>query len=156
MGRRGWEARQRPLPVPCCRTPPITLPVHPLPSAGYGMSLAYLETLAYLPWSRFSVTRQPQRPAPAATGDDDGEGEGGGGGAAQAGAPWATPSPPQLPLAAVRQRLDEAHYGLEKIKERIVQYVAVQRLRWVRGWLGGWVGRAVEKSNSWTTVGQRQ
>ncbi len=35
----------------------------------------------------------------------------------------------QLPLDAVRLKLDEAHYGLEKVKERIVQYVAVQRLR---------------------------
>lgn len=50
--------------------------------------------------------------------------------------PEATPSPSplyQLPAAEhlrqARRLLDEAHYGLDKIKERIVQYIAVLRLR---------------------------
>ena len=36
-----------------------------------------------------------------------------------------------LQLAAVRARLDAHHFGLDKVKERIVQFVAVQNLR---GW----------------------
>lgn len=42
---------------------------------------------------------------------------------------------PPTSLAGVRALLDEAHYGLDKVKERIVQYVAVRRLR-------GWDARA--------------
>ena len=34
-----------------------------------------------------------------------------------------------LALRRARQELDEAHYGLDKVKERIIQYIAVQRLR---------------------------
>lgn len=75
------------------------------------MALSYLETLADLPWSRLSQHVQ--------------QAEAGGGGDAAAG-PEAGGA---LPLGLVRQRLDEAHYGLDKIKERIVQFVAVQRLR---------------------------
>lgn len=92
------------------------------------MSLSYLETLADLPWSRLSQLAQQQLQPPAAAGGAEaGPGSStalsllapsarGGGGA-------------PLPLGLVRQRLDEAHYGLDKIKERIVQFVAVQRLR---------------------------
>ncbi len=107
-----------------------------LPRAGYSMSLAYLETLADLPWSRLSS--QPALPhhlaaATAASPDDEAEeleGDTTGSGRAQQVRQTAAPAAPTpLPLAAVRQRLDDAHYGLDKIKERIVQYVAVQRLR---------------------------
>ncbi|KAL4458772.1 hypothetical protein ABPG75_013637 [Micractinium tetrahymenae] len=108
---------------------------------GYSMSLTYLETLADLPWSRLSSQAgQPQHPGAAATpvnGDEEedaaGHVERGRPERAQHAAPPAPATP--LPLAAVRQRLDDAHYGLDKIKERIVQYVAVQRLR-------GWDARA--------------
>ena len=34
-----------------------------------------------------------------------------------------------LALSAARATLDEAHFGLGKVKERIIQYIAVQRLR---------------------------
>lgn len=88
------------------------------------MSLNYLETLADLPWSRHSGQAPPTPPVPPPL-LNGGEGD-----------LSVTPLPPRLlaaraPLAleAVRQRLDEAHYGLDKVKERIVQYVAVQRLR---------------------------
>lgn len=93
------------------------------------MSLSYLETLADLPWSRLSQLSQQQLPhAAAGASSEPGPGGstsalsllapgGGGGGVAP------------LPLGLVWQRLDEAHYGLDKIKERIVQFVAVQRLR---------------------------
>ncbi|KAI3436093.1 hypothetical protein D9Q98_002151 [Chlorella vulgaris] len=97
---------------------------------GYLMSLNYLETLADLPWSRHSGQAPPTPPVPPPL-LNGGEGD-----------LSVTPLPPRLlaaraPLAleAVRQRLDEAHYGLDKVKERIVQYVAVQRLR-------GWDARA--------------
>ena len=85
---------------------------------GYGMSLAYLETLADLPWSRLSSGQHP----PAQ------QGAGGAEGAMPEQLQQQQPQQ-ELPLSAVRQRLDEAHYGLDKIKERIVQFVAVQRLR---------------------------
>jgi hypothetical protein len=89
------------------------------PPTGYLMSLNYLETLAELPWSRHSG-QAPQQAPPAE--------EGGSAGADPPAGPLAPPLAP-LPLDAVRRRLDEAHYGLDKVKERIVQYVAVQRLR---------------------------
>ena len=34
-----------------------------------------------------------------------------------------------LSLAAARELLDRQHYGLDKVKTRIVQYLAVRRLR---------------------------
>jgi ATP-dependent Lon protease len=35
----------------------------------------------------------------------------------------------ELSLAAARDLLDRQHYGLDKVKTRIVQYLAVRRLR---------------------------
>lgn len=92
------------------------------------MSLSYLETLADLPWSRMSQQALQQLPKGAA---------GAGSELGPNGAPQHSLLSPSmgagrgapLPLGLVRQRLDEAHYGLDKIKERIVQFVAVQRLR---------------------------
>ncbi len=46
--------------------------------------------------------------------------------------PWAVDSPPSAAagsLAAARARLDADHYGLEKVKDRIVEYLAVRQLR---------------------------
>jgi ATP-dependent Lon protease len=42
--------------------------------------------------------------------------------------PWAAPSPPAIDIAEARRILDEDHYGLEKIKTRIVEYLAVRKL----------------------------
>ena len=42
--------------------------------------------------------------------------------------PWAAPSPPAIDIAEARRILDEDHYGLEKIKSRIVEYLAVRKL----------------------------
>jgi ATP-dependent Lon protease len=42
--------------------------------------------------------------------------------------PWTQQSEDNLDLAHARQILDEDHYGLEKIKERIVEYLAVRHL----------------------------
>ena len=95
------------------------------------MSLSYLETLADLPWSRLSQQSPQQQQAQqdaAAAGSEPGPA-----GSPALGLPVdmhaGAGAPPPLPLGLVRQRLDEAHYGLDKIKERIVQFVAVQRLR---------------------------
>ncbi len=43
--------------------------------------------------------------------------------------PWSTSTPDNLDLEAARQVLDEDHYDLEKIKERILEYLAVHKLR---------------------------
>ncbi|MBM4344446.1 MAG: endopeptidase La [Deltaproteobacteria bacterium] len=43
--------------------------------------------------------------------------------------PWATHSDDKLDVVAARAVLDEDHYGLDKPKERIVEYLAVQQLR---------------------------
>lgn len=92
---------------------------------GYASSLAYLETLAGLPWSRQSgITRSiPSISSNGNNGDDTvnnpsakEEEEG----------VFKGPS-----LAAVSARLDADHYGLDKVKDRIIQFVAVQSLR---GW----------------------
>lgn len=43
--------------------------------------------------------------------------------------PWDTYADPDFSLSQVRDTLDEDHYGLEKVKERIVEHMAVQKLR---------------------------
>ncbi|MCG3192905.1 MAG: Lon protease [Thermoanaerobaculia bacterium] len=44
------------------------------------------------------------------------------------GLPWGTYSQDNLDLERARQILDEDHYGLEKVKERIVEFLAVRKL----------------------------
>ena len=43
--------------------------------------------------------------------------------------PWQTLSEDQLDVEAARRTLDEDHYGLEKVKARIVEYIAVLSLK---------------------------
>jgi ATP-dependent Lon protease len=43
--------------------------------------------------------------------------------------PWAKSTPDRLDVLQARQVLDEDHYGLEKPKRRIVEYIAVRKLR---------------------------
>jgi ATP-dependent Lon protease len=42
--------------------------------------------------------------------------------------PWTKTTPDKLDVEETRRCLDEDHYGLEKIKKRIVEYVAVRKL----------------------------
>jgi ATP-dependent Lon protease len=42
--------------------------------------------------------------------------------------PWSKTTPDTLDVEGTRRCLDEDHYGLEKIKKRIVEYVAVRKL----------------------------
>ena len=42
--------------------------------------------------------------------------------------PWDKESPSEIDLAKSRQILDDDHFGLEKVKERIIEYLAVQKL----------------------------
>jgi ATP-dependent Lon protease len=42
--------------------------------------------------------------------------------------PWAPPAPKSIDLAEARRILDADHYGLDKIKQRIVEYLAVRKL----------------------------
>ena len=42
--------------------------------------------------------------------------------------PWAPPAPKDIDIAEARRVLDAEHYGLEKIKKRIVEYLAVRKL----------------------------
>jgi ATP-dependent Lon protease len=42
--------------------------------------------------------------------------------------PWAKVSPDQLDVAHAQRVLDEQHFGLPKIKDRILEYIAVRRL----------------------------
>ena len=42
--------------------------------------------------------------------------------------PWQTRSDDRLDLASVRRKLDEDHYGLKKVKERILEFLAVMKL----------------------------
>jgi ATP-dependent Lon protease len=42
--------------------------------------------------------------------------------------PWALPESPSINIAEARRILDEDHYGLEKIKARIIEYLAVRKL----------------------------
>ena len=43
--------------------------------------------------------------------------------------PWSTITPDNLDIAHARQVLDADHYGLEDIKERILEYLAIRKLR---------------------------
>ena len=43
--------------------------------------------------------------------------------------PWSTVTDDRLDPVAARQVLDEDHYDLDKVKERIVEYLAVQKLK---------------------------
>jgi ATP-dependent Lon protease len=43
--------------------------------------------------------------------------------------PWSTTTEDRLDPKAARQVLDEDHYDLDKVKERIVEYLAVQKLK---------------------------
>jgi ATP-dependent Lon protease len=43
--------------------------------------------------------------------------------------PWATTSADNLDINHARQVLDQDHYGLEDVKERILEYLAVRKLR---------------------------
>lgn len=44
------------------------------------------------------------------------------------GLPWNTESEEKLELVAAQEILDEDHYGLEKVKERVLEYLAVHKL----------------------------
>jgi ATP-dependent Lon protease len=43
--------------------------------------------------------------------------------------PWSTVSPDNLDIAHARKVLDEDHYGLEDVKERLLEFLAVRKLR---------------------------
>src|SRR5688572_4470488 len=43
--------------------------------------------------------------------------------------PWTNSTPDNLEIAEVRRVLDEDHYGLDKVKKRIVEYLAVRKLK---------------------------
>jgi ATP-dependent Lon protease len=43
--------------------------------------------------------------------------------------PWHVQTPDNLEISAVRKVLDEDHYGLEKVKKRILEYLAVRKLK---------------------------
>jgi ATP-dependent Lon protease len=42
--------------------------------------------------------------------------------------PWSIPDEPPIDIAEARRILDAEHYGLEKVKRRIVEYLAVRKL----------------------------
>src|SRR6266436_1774276 len=43
--------------------------------------------------------------------------------------PWHVQTPDNLDIGAVRKVLDEDHYGLEKVKKRILEFLAVRKLK---------------------------
>ena len=43
--------------------------------------------------------------------------------------PWTYATPDNMDIAAVRKVLDEDHYGLEKVKKRILEFLAVRKLK---------------------------
>jgi ATP-dependent Lon protease len=55
--------------------------------------------------------------------------------------PWNKPSGKPIDVAFARQVLDEDHHGLERIKERILEYLAVRRRRAALGEDSGRAGR---------------
>jgi ATP-dependent Lon protease len=55
--------------------------------------------------------------------------------------PWGKETGHAIDVALARQVLDEDHYGLEKIKERLLEYLAVKQRRTALGEDGGRAGR---------------
>ncbi|HMK08311.1 MAG TPA: endopeptidase La, partial [Anaerolineales bacterium] len=47
--------------------------------------------------------------------------------------PWSRATPDNLDLAHARQVLDQDHYGLQDVKERILEYLAVRKLKMEQG-----------------------
>ena len=47
--------------------------------------------------------------------------------------PWGKKTRIKRDLSKAKEILDTDHYGLEKVKERIVEYLAVRRMKKVRG-----------------------
>src|SRR6185369_15100323 len=43
--------------------------------------------------------------------------------------PWSKSSQDSIDIAKAREVLDEDHYGLDKIKRRILEYLAIRKLR---------------------------
>ncbi len=43
--------------------------------------------------------------------------------------PWHVQTPDNMDISSVRKVLDEDHYGLEKVKKRILEYLAVRKLK---------------------------
>jgi ATP-dependent Lon protease len=43
--------------------------------------------------------------------------------------PWKPPEPDQIDVAQARQVLDNDHFGLEKVKKRILEFLAVRKLK---------------------------
>lgn len=43
--------------------------------------------------------------------------------------PWSNATEDQLELDAARKQLDDDHYGLDKVKKRIIEYLAVRKLK---------------------------
>ena len=44
--------------------------------------------------------------------------------------PWGVETKERVSVETARRRLDRDHYGLEKVKERILEFIAVRRLRY--------------------------
>ncbi|CAI5985753.1 unnamed protein product [Closterium sp. NIES-65] len=76
--------------------------------SGYSTTRQYLELLSDLPWGISS----PVTAAGAA---------GGGAGGSSSGA--------VIDVAAAREQLDREHFGLERVKQRILEYIAVRKLK---------------------------
>jgi ATP-dependent Lon protease len=51
--------------------------------------------------------------------------------------PWQRSDPEEIDIARARAVLDEDHYDLEEVKERILEHLAVRKLRAERGTAGG-------------------
>nr|MBA3938968.1 endopeptidase La [Planctomycetota bacterium] len=65
--------------------------------------------------------------------------------------PWGVVTPDQLDLSALRAGLDHDHYGLEEIKQRIIEFCAVRRLKAERG--GGIIALVGPPGTGKTSVG---
>ena len=96
---------------------------------GYSSIRQYLELLADLPWNKSSVC--------ASAG-------GGSGGEGKEGEKQAVVAHGPLDVAGARNLLDKQHFGLDRVKQRIVEYIAVRKVRrrgrQAGGQEGKWVG----------------
>ena len=55
--------------------------------------------------------------------------------------PWSTSTGGEIDVAKARKILDDDHYDLQKVKERILEYLAVRRMKHDRGMEGGTTDR---------------
>ena len=95
----------------------------------YSVILTYLEWIADLPWGTPSLSPSPSSPSSSSPSSSSPSSS------SSSASPLTMGSSLQeeLDIDRVKEQLDADHYGLEKVKRRIVEYIAVRGMRKAQG-----------------------